>query len=87
MPPEPIIVLRADAHFATRLRRRGHSFWPWFGRLKASGDGLRVRSQYFSTVSTADRFREDAMAPIDYFMGIFVGMCFGLAGLAYVAVL
>jgi len=27
------------------------------------------------------------MAPIDYFMGIFVGMCFGLAGLAYVAVL
>ena len=30
---------------------------------------------------------EDAMTPIDYFMGIFVGMCFGLAGLAYVAVL
>jgi len=23
------------------------------------------------------------MTPIDYFMGIFVGMCFGLAGLAY----
>jgi len=27
------------------------------------------------------------MAPIDYFMGIFVGMCVGLAGLAYIAVL
>jgi hypothetical protein len=26
---------------------------------------------------------EIAMTPIDYFMGIFVGMCAGLAGLAY----
>lgn len=26
-----------------------------------------------------------AMDPIDYFMGIFVGMCIGLAGLAYVS--
>ena len=24
------------------------------------------------------------MAPIDYFMGLFVGVCIGLAGLAYV---
>jgi len=24
------------------------------------------------------------MAPIDYFMGLFVGVCVGLAGLAYV---
>jgi hypothetical protein len=28
---------------------------------------------------------EVAMDPIDYFMGIFVGMCVGLAGLAYVS--
>jgi hypothetical protein len=27
---------------------------------------------------------EEAMAPIDYFMGLFVGVCVGLAGLAYV---
>jgi hypothetical protein len=27
---------------------------------------------------------EEAMAPIDYFMGLFVGACVGLAGLAYV---
>jgi hypothetical protein len=24
------------------------------------------------------------MAPIDYFMGLFVGVCVGLAGLAYI---
>jgi hypothetical protein len=45
MLAEPVIVLEANAHFAIRLRRRGDSFGPWFGRLKASGDGLRVRSQ------------------------------------------
>jgi hypothetical protein len=28
---------------------------------------------------------ENVMAPIDYFMGIFVGMCIGLAGLALIA--
>ena len=27
---------------------------------------------------------EGVMTPIDYFMGVFVGMCIGLAGLAYV---
>jgi hypothetical protein len=27
---------------------------------------------------------EEAMAPTDYFMGLFVGVCVGLAGLAYV---
>ena len=26
--------------------------------------------------------REGAMSPIDYFMGIFAGMCIGLAGMA-----
>jgi hypothetical protein len=26
---------------------------------------------------------EESMAPIDYFMAIFVGMCIGLTGLAY----
>jgi hypothetical protein len=28
---------------------------------------------------------EVGMDPIDYFMGIFVGMCIGLAGLAFVS--
>jgi hypothetical protein len=31
------------------------------------------------------RDQEGVMAPIDYFMAIFVGMCIGLAGLAVIA--
>jgi hypothetical protein len=30
---------------------------------------------------------EEDLAPIDYFMGVFVGICIGLAGLAYVVAL
>ena len=45
MPIRPIIARVTDAHLPARLRRRGDWLGSWFGRLKAPGDGLRVRSQ------------------------------------------